>query len=389
MFSRTARKGYPDETLLSVYRDHGVVPKASRDDNFNRASEDLSAYQLVEPGDLAVNKMKAWQGSLSISRLRGIVSPAYFVYAAHHRHEDRYLHHLLRATPLVAAYRTLSTGVRIGQWDLDPQAFSRMKLPMPPRDEQRAIADYLDCETAQIDTLIAKQEELIARLRERQYSTWARSYQRTLESAPTVALRRLVSSIVDGPFGSSLTSSHYSDTGARVIRLGNIGINEFRTDDITYIPLDYFAQLKAHEALPGDVVVAGLGDERMPLGRAAVVPDLGPAIVKADCYRLRPDTSTLSTYLAWVLSAPQTREQFALLARGSTRSRLNTSVVLEAKVPVPTLAQQREIVLTSDQQQSKIDALIGKAERFIALAKERRAALITAAVTGQLDVTAA
>ena len=68
------------EQLLSVYRDYGVVPKSSRDDNFNKPSDDLSTYQLVEHGDLAINKMKAWQGSVAISQCRGIVSPAYFVY---------------------------------------------------------------------------------------------------------------------------------------------------------------------------------------------------------------------------------------------------------------------------------------------------------------------
>lgn len=60
MFRRTKRDGHEDKQLLSVYRDFGVVPKASRDDNFNKPSDDLSTYQLVEPGDLAINKMKAW-----------------------------------------------------------------------------------------------------------------------------------------------------------------------------------------------------------------------------------------------------------------------------------------------------------------------------------------
>jgi type I restriction enzyme S subunit len=74
------RTGFTKEPLLSVYRDYGVVLKASRDDNHNRASDDLDPYQLVEPGQLVTNKMKTWQGSIAVSELRGIVSPAYFVY---------------------------------------------------------------------------------------------------------------------------------------------------------------------------------------------------------------------------------------------------------------------------------------------------------------------
>jgi type I restriction enzyme S subunit len=72
MFRRHKLTGFPDEQLLSVYRDYGVIPKASRDDNFNKPSDDLGAYQLVQVGDLAINKMKAWQGSVGISSYKGI-----------------------------------------------------------------------------------------------------------------------------------------------------------------------------------------------------------------------------------------------------------------------------------------------------------------------------
>ena len=120
LFRRLKRTDFPDEQLLSVYRDFGVVSKDSRDDNFNKASDDLSAYQLVEPGDLVINKMKAWQGSVAVSNLRGIVSPAYFTYFATHTECSRYLHYLMRSLPYIACYQTMSKGIRINQWDLEP-----------------------------------------------------------------------------------------------------------------------------------------------------------------------------------------------------------------------------------------------------------------------------
>ena len=69
-------KGYPDEMVLSLYRDYGVVPKDSRDDNHNVTSEDTSSYKFVEVGDFVINKMKAWQGSMAVSDYQGIISPA-------------------------------------------------------------------------------------------------------------------------------------------------------------------------------------------------------------------------------------------------------------------------------------------------------------------------
>jgi type I restriction enzyme, S subunit len=260
------------------------------------------------------------------------------------------------------------------------------QVPAPPLGAQRAIADYLDRETARIDTLIEEQQRLIEMLRERRDSAWAARVEEARRLGQTLSIRRLIESIVDGPFGSSLTSAHYSDEGARVIRLGNIGANEFKDEDAAFIPLDYAEELEAHAVKQGDVVVAGLGDDKMPLGRAVVVPALGPAIVKADCYRLRPNEQVSAAYLAWVMSAPQTRSQIMLLARGSTRARLNTSVVQQVEVPLPDRSTQNALVAQSHTETAKISRLIAETERFIELARERRAALITATVTGQIDV---
>lgn len=299
----------------------------------------------------------------------------------------RFLYWALASEPTARQWGVTAAGVtRVGIRNSD---LSKVTIPLPPLDEQRAIAEYLDQETAQIDGLVSKQEEFIAFLRERRDAAWASGLGQAAEKSRPVPLRRVITSIVDGPFGSSLTSAHYADSGTRVIRLGNIGINAFRPQDEAYIPDSYAKQLAGHDARPGDVVIAGLGDEKWPLGRAAVLPDIGPAVVKADCFRVRPATGVAGEYLAWALSAPQTRAQVALLARGSTRQRINTGIARTIEIPVPSLHDQKSILYDSEQELSRIDGLIAKAEVLIALAKERRSALITAAVTGQFDVRTA
>ena len=102
------------EELLSVYRDYGVIPKSSRDDNHNTESDDLSKYQLVQPDDLVTNKMKTWQGSIAVSDIRGIVSPAYYIMSPRTKnYTPRYVHYLLRSPVYVAQYRRLSKGIRV------------------------------------------------------------------------------------------------------------------------------------------------------------------------------------------------------------------------------------------------------------------------------------
>jgi type I restriction enzyme, S subunit len=260
-------------------------------------------------------------------------------------------------------------------------------VPLPSTAEQRQIADYLDAHTAKIDVLIEKQERLIETLAERLDGAWSSSVSELITSFPSAPLRRVIDSIVDGPFGSSLTSAHYSDEGAGVVRLGNIGVDDFKLDDRAYVPVEYAQSLSAHAVAPGDVVVAGLGDEKMPLGRAAIVPEsFGHGIVKADCYRVRPGTKVTAKYIAWILSSPQSRTQFRALSRGSTRQRLNTQVVRDVVIPLPTVGVQNAVVTAFAGKRRSNGALIAKAREMIDVLKERRQALISAAVTGKIDV---
>jgi type I restriction enzyme S subunit len=173
LFRRQKETGFPEEELLSVYRDYGVIPKSSRDDNHNKESEDLSGYQLVTEGALVTNKMKAWQGSIAISRYRGIVSPAYYVYTPQSDECDQFLHYLLRSTPYIGLYGRISKGVRVNQWDLEHEALRNIPVLLPDVTAQRAIADFLDRETARIDVLIEKKQRLVALLGEKYEATAA------------------------------------------------------------------------------------------------------------------------------------------------------------------------------------------------------------------------
>jgi type I restriction enzyme S subunit len=168
LFTPQARPMRPELEVLSVYRDYGVVPKASRSDNFNRTPDGAKSYQAVCAGDLVVNRMKAWQGSLGISDFEGLVSPDYEVLAPITNDLDpMFAHVLLRSTPMIDEYGMRSTGIRPSQWRLYWEQMRTITIPVPPLDEQRAIANYLDHEIARIDTLVNEQLQLIELQRER------------------------------------------------------------------------------------------------------------------------------------------------------------------------------------------------------------------------------
>ncbi len=154
-------KGCGEKEVLSLYREYGVIPKSSRDDNHNITSDNTDDYKLVEKGDFVINKMKAWQGSMGVSLYEGIISPAYYVCSfINEKVYKPYFHYLMRDSSYLPEYKRLSGGIRVGQWDLAYDKFKSLPALLPPiLAEQRAIADWLDAKCADIDATIALKEQ--------------------------------------------------------------------------------------------------------------------------------------------------------------------------------------------------------------------------------------
>jgi len=167
LFRQEKRQNHADKPVLSVYRDYGVILKDSRDDNLNKTPENLSAYQLVNPNDLVVNKMKAWQGSLGVSELEGITSPDYVVFTPRHREYSSYFHLLLRSQRMATVYRSISNGIRPAQWRLEPELFLDLPVYLPTVQEQQEIVSYVSDKANRFDSLTAEAERAIKLLQER------------------------------------------------------------------------------------------------------------------------------------------------------------------------------------------------------------------------------
>jgi len=167
LYRQRKRQNHPEKPVLSVYRDYGVILKGSREDNINKTPEDLSAYQLVNPSDLVVNKMKAWQGSLGVSDLEGITSPDYIVFTPHHRELSAFIHLLLRSQRMVTVYGSISNGIRPDQWRLETDLFLGLSVFLPPSQEQRDLVSFVNAQISHFDTLTAAAQRAIDLLQER------------------------------------------------------------------------------------------------------------------------------------------------------------------------------------------------------------------------------
>lgn len=158
--------GMPNEPLMSVYLDRGVIPYSEGGGLVHKPSESLDAYQLVEPGNFVLNNQQAWRGSVGVSRHRGIVSPAYLVFALSDKIDPNFANYQFRESRFVDEMMLSSQGVGDIQRQVKWPLLRAAKVLLPPIDEQREIGRHLDMATRRIDTLIAKTERSIDLLRE-------------------------------------------------------------------------------------------------------------------------------------------------------------------------------------------------------------------------------
>ena len=160
-------KGHPDEQLLSVTREQGVIIRntESKEENHNVIPSDLSDYKLVRKGQFAINKMKSWQGSYAVSSYTGIVSPAYYVCDLDFENKE-FFSIAIRSKAYVPFFTMYSKGIRVDQWDLSPIGLKTIPFFIPPKEEQDTIVSFLKKKIESIDTQISSIEKQIANLNE-------------------------------------------------------------------------------------------------------------------------------------------------------------------------------------------------------------------------------
>ena len=169
LFEEVKERNRPEEPMLSVTIKRGVIRQndlledSSKKDGSNL---DKSAYKLVQPGDIAYNKMRAWQGAVGASDYRGIVSPAYVVERPRKGVGSHYFHYLLRTPAFAKEAERWSYGITSDMWSLRPEHFKMIYACLPPPTEQTAIVRFLDHADRRIRRYIRAKQKLIALLEE-------------------------------------------------------------------------------------------------------------------------------------------------------------------------------------------------------------------------------
>ena len=167
-YSLKSLSGHTDEDLLSVFLDKGVINYSeSNKMQVHKPSEDMSKYQLVEPGDFVMNNQQAWRGSVGVSKYRGIISPAYYIWSPRNDYNPQYMNYMFRDKDIVDQFVLASKGVGSIQRQIYVPYMKTTVLAIPPREEQDQIVRYLDWQTSKINKLIHGYQQEIKLLEER------------------------------------------------------------------------------------------------------------------------------------------------------------------------------------------------------------------------------
>lgn len=380
LFYRAKQIGFPEEELLSVYREYGVIRKEDRDDNHNRAGDDLASYQLVEPGDLVLNKMKTWQGSLGISGYRGIVSPAYFVYKSRNSESSEFLHYALRSRYYVTQYASFSKGVRPSQWDLQPEYLSMMRVLLPPLSTQQSIVKYLAQEIGEIDAMLAMLDDLNEALNSRRASVVER---KTIARSGSLTRLKFCADISLGKTFQGVRKSDH-ETSVNYVRAASIQPSCLELDDQRMWMTR--EEQRKYDLRKGDVLVVEGG---AGFGRSAhLAQDMPGWGFQNHVIRVRPDQHHDGRFLNYCVKGHYSSGLIGLLADGATIPGLSSDKAKNLPIPDMSLEEQQRIADHLDEVTGRIDAMLATIDELKALLVERRAALITDVVTGRKKVPA-
>lgn len=397
-------KNRPDLPVLSVYREYGVILKDSRDDNHNATSLDTSTYKVVKSGDLVVNKMKAWQGSMGVSAHDGIVSPAYITCATRTESvRPQYLHYLLRSTPLIGVYNSLSYGVRVGQWDMHYEDFKQIPIPLPPQEEQDRIIAFLDQKAAEIDAAIRKKERLIELLNEQRavQVNWAATFgmdkEATLrngesdwvESVPVhweIVPLKHISTVQSGvTLGKSYVSSK-STKSFPYLRVANVQDGYIDLTTITEIVLPV-REAKNYLLRRGDILVTEGGDIDK-LGRGNCWDgQIDECLHQNHVFAVRIIKRVRPEFFALITGVSYARRYFTTTANKTTNlASTNKAKLGNLPVLVPPLDEQDAILDFCNGIKARYEALVNAISREISVLKEMKSSLVADAVVGRIKV---
>ena len=358
------------------------------------------ARRRVSVGDTIISTVRTYLKAIAIisDSENVIVSTGFAVYTPDKAIYPQYLYYFCKSEGFVQEIDKNSYGIAYPAINTD--LLSRICIVYPCYEEQQVIADFLDKECAQIDSIAADLEKQIALLQQYKKSLITETVTKGLDkSVPMkdsgiegvgkipshwkVNRLKYAAVVKTGPFGTQLSASEYSDEGIPVINVKNIGYGTIIEDDLDYVPDEVSQRLAHHQLQLGDIVFGRKG----AVDKHAIITESQIGWVQgSDCIRVRIDGDIESRYLNYLFDTVYFAEYVLLYAVGTTMASINSDILTNSKILVPPITEQRGIADFLDSKCRTLFEIIENKQSQLATLQQHKKSLIYEYVTGKKRV---
>lgn len=410
IFKNLRNKAYKDDEQLAASQKYGVIPqKLMMELNNSKvmlALKGTESFKHVEKDNFVIS-LRSFEGGIEHSEYKGCVSPAYTVLEASKPISVGYYKYLFKSKQFIAALQSTTDSLRDGK-SITYEQFGKIDNVYISESEGRQIEIFIDYETNKIDSQIEKQEKLIKLLKEKRQAVISHAVTKGLNSDVTMKdsgfewlgkipehwticrLKHVKSNkpnaFVDGPFGSNLKSEHFIEDGEVYVIESNFATTgKISKEKLKKISLKHYETIKRSATEEGDIIIAKIGAR---YGMSSILPKLDKkSVVSGNSLKLTVDTEKVNidytNELLKVLRINDAMDEGVNITAQPALSlgSLNNLIFLK-----PPINEQKDIMTFVNEKNIRFSSLIKKATNQIQLLKERRTSLISAAITGKIDV---
>ena len=402
VFQERSQKGFPKLPLLAATQQYGVIKKDDYENRTVVATKGLETLKLVCKNDFVIS-LRSFEGGIEMSHEKGIISPAYTILTPKNI-EPSYFRHLGKSPVFINLLKIMVTGIREGQ-NIDYNKLKTDFIPLPPKSEQTAIANYLDSVTSKIDEAISQQQKMIDLLNERKQIIIQNAVTKGLD--PNVKMKDSgVEWIGEIPedwkidrfknlfktrTGVTFTKKQIVEYGERVISYGQIHSKDnygtmVNSDLIRFIPSKLTKKKEKSLAYEGDFLFADTSEDLEGCGNNIFIDCKTPIYAGYHTILAKKNNNEIGQYLAYLFASRNWRWQVRSLVNGVKVFSITQTILKSVYVILPPVEEQLAIVHYLNIKVGNIEKIIKSIENYISLLQERKQIIINDVVTGKVKV---
>ena len=392
--------GLAENNLLSL--SYGNIVRKNIESNEGLLPASFETYNIIEPGNIVFRLTDLQNDKRSLRtglcKERGIITSAYVTLQIRSDDSPRYMHYLFHTYDLCKVFYGMGDGVRQG---MNYEDLKRLRILRPDQDTQRRIADYLDHKCSQIDTIIARQQQVIEKLKAYKLSVITEAVTKGLnpnvpmkdsgvewigeipEHWTVSALRYGLENIQTGPFGSQLHAEDYIEDGIFVINPANIVEGCIVPDNRCSVTELKAQELSRHILNKGDIIFARRGE----MGRCAYFGgSFQQYLCGTGCIKIQCNANLMPEFISWFLQTSCVKQYLTLNSVGTTMANLNTTIISGIPVVFPPISEQEKVVEYIKNKICEIDCVLKNKLSIVEKLTEYKKSLIYEVVTGKKEV---